>query len=229
MAHTIIIAHGRQRDSPLIASAAKELGADVMFTEHRGHAIDIARDVGSAAETLIVAGGDGTLNEVVNGVMMVDQSDRPRLKLLPLGTGNDTSRTLSQKSGWWDVIEATIGEGASRSTRYCVNISDVGLGGAVVQRYTDRLRTLPGQLGYMIAIVRSLLQVKAQNVVVTIDGESRSTRSLMTCVCNGAWFGGAVGIAPDADPSDGVAEVVIVGDVSVLTYARFLPRLKRGK
>jgi diacylglycerol kinase (ATP) len=230
----IAIAHGRLRSNTTLLEYCRQRGADLLFTEGRHHAEELAAQHGVEASTLIAAGGDGTVHEVVNGVMRLVESARPTIDILPLGTGNDTVRSLTEEPTLCDVLRLTYSDIQGRpSTRFCMNVADVGLGGHVVQRYSDALRKLPGGSGYSVAIIRGLLSARPQHMLLrwTMDDVHHETegRIMMAAIANGRWFGSGLGISPQADMTDASMNLTLVGDVSVATYLRYLPALRRGR
>ena len=109
----------------------------------------------------------------------------------------------------------------------------IGLGGRVAQLFNDRMRKLPGHLGYMAAIVKGFSTYRALASTLSITNGTKvqriSTERLLTAVCNSRYFGSGLGIAPDANPSDGLINVTDVGAVSVLHYIRHLPGLRKAR
>ena len=237
---TILICHGRLRSHPLVCKVVSKYAADLLCTTRTRHACDLASSIDERSDILLVAGGDGTLQEVIDGMMQRPVESRPPILLIPLGSGNDTARMIgargtladiqrrisAQQSRDWDVLECTIG--AEQVTRYCTNVLDVGLGGEVARRYTDRLRKLPARLGYVTATLQGFASSKARRMSVRIDDVLIDDEMLLTAVANSKWFGSGIGIAPLAKPDDGVLDITVVKNVGPLTYARFLPDLMRG-
>ena len=241
---TAIIVHGRFRGQRLVESVAERLGTTPFFTDRPRHAEILAATLHPDVQTVVVAGGDGTVHEVVNGLMQRKPEHRPRIAILPMGTGNDVARALQIRSSSknlflrlqnqhpvaWDVLRLTFTnlEGEQES-RYCINVADVGFGGEVTRLYSDQLRAVPFGLGYLVASFRGFMRAKPASVTVQASGLTRQLTSLMVVLANSKWFGSGIGIAPQADPADGLIDVTIVGDVSTPTYIRFLPRLLKAK
>lgn len=237
---TILICHGRLRSHPLVCKVVSEYAADLLCTTRTRHACDLASSIDERSDILLVAGGDGTLHEVIDGMMQRPVESRPPILLIPLGSGNDTARMIgargtladiqrrisAQQSRDWDVLECTIG--AEQVTRYCTNVLDVGFGGEVARRYTNGLRKLPARLGYVTATLQGFVSSKARRMSVRIDDVLIDDEMLLTAVANSKWFGSGIGIAPLAKPDDGILDITVVKNVGPLTYARFLPDLMRG-
>lgn len=237
---TILICHGRLRSHPLVCKVVSEYAAELLCTTRTRHACDLASSIDERSDILLVAGGDGTLHEVIDGMMQRPVESRPPILLIPLGSGNDTARMIgaratladiqrrisAQQAKDWDVLECTIG--AEQVTRYCTNVLDVGFGGEVARRYTNGLRKLPARLGYVTATLQGFVSSKARRMSVRIDDVLIDDEMLLTAVANSKWFGSGIGIAPLAKPDDGILDITVVKNVGPLTYARFLPDLMRG-
>jgi diacylglycerol kinase (ATP) len=214
---------------------------DVVFTERGRHAIEFARDAALAGRELVIAvGGDGTIHEVVNGLMAAREkgSRVPRLGVIGQGTGGDFRRTLgiehhldrycasiaAGKTRRVDVGRATfIGHDGARAQAYFVNILSVGLGGVVDQLVAEASRGLGGTFAYYSASLRGLLKSEIGVLACTLSlaGEVREeqiiTRNL--AICNGRFFGSGMKVAPMAELDDGVFEVVSLGAASKLRFA----------
>ena len=205
---------------------------DLVFTERPGHGVELAR-AGAAAgrQRILVVGGDGTVNEVVNGIMEgAPKGERPLLVVLSGGTGGDLRRTLGLES-----VRATLGllrEGKTRTvdvgrvqacdaetdepmTRYFINVASFGLGG-LVDRHVRAFSALGGRAAYGLATALSLWGWTNPLVRLAIEGEHPlevEMRVVTVSVANGRFFGGGMCIAPDAEMDDGILDVTILGDM----------------
>jgi YegS/Rv2252/BmrU family lipid kinase len=220
----------------------RSIGAfDTIFTERGRHAVEIARDAAIAgAPAVIAVGGDGSIHEVVNGLMEARErgATGTRLGVIGQGTGGDFRRTLGLehrldrycaaiaggKTKKLDIGKLTyVGHDGAPAAAYFVNILSVGLGGLVDRIVADAGRGLGGTVAYFSASVRGLLQSELGVLAATIthDGETReeeiTTRSL--AICNGRFFGSGMKVAPMADVDDGIFEVVDLGKASKLRFA----------
>jgi YegS/Rv2252/BmrU family lipid kinase len=206
---------------------------DVRFTAHSGHGVELARDAANAgAELVIAVGGDGTIHEVVNGLMLA--SKRAELGIIGQGTGGDLRKTLgiehrldryvdAIKSGRKRAIDVGKFSGGGKDAHYFVNILSAGMGGLVDKYVATAPRVLGGKAAYFGASLKALLTAQLGNVkcTVTKDGkeEVHTIRSYMIAICNGRFFGGGMKVAPMADVDDGVFELVALGATSKLGFA----------
>ena len=228
---------------PELARRASALGleGETFFSERPGHLIELARAaVDSGARLVVAVGGDGTLNEVVNGVAGRDVD----LATIPLGTGMDFGRTYEIPTKFDDAVRVAL-EGDVRTIdaghvtyrtwagetaeRYFANVSSVGMSGAVAQRANGMSKALGGKLTFFYALTRVFLEWQNTEVTVRLDGTERRGRMHDVIVANGVWHGGGMKLAPDALPDDGEFDVVLIGDVSKVDFMTTAPKIYRGK
>jgi YegS/Rv2252/BmrU family lipid kinase len=231
---------------PELAHRAESLGlrGDTLFSERPGHLIELARQaVEDGAELLVAVGGDGTLNETVNGILLA--SRRPELATIPLGTGMDFVRTHGIPNGFDDAVRAAV-TGAARpidagrvafrawdgsdQVRFYANVGSVGMSGAVAQRANGMSKALGGRVTFFVALTQVFLKWKNTEVTVELaDGETRTGRMHDVIVANGQWHGGAMWLAPEASTDDGLFDIVLIGDVNKLDFVTTAPKLYKGK
>lgn len=189
---------------------------NVGFTVHESHAArdaeKIARALTERGETdIIVLGGDGTLHEVLNG--LVDPA-KCRLGVIPSGTGND----FAEKAGIpLDVKKATqlILDGNAQETDYlqvgdrrCMNVAGIGMDVDVLERCQKG--KLKGKMKYLLSLTQSLFAFKGYQIEIVSDGVKETRNALIAAACNGTQFGGGIIICPTAEIADGKIDVVIV-------------------
>ncbi|HLF29249.1 MAG TPA: diacylglycerol kinase family protein [Anaerolineae bacterium] len=216
----------------------------VAFTREPGHAEVLARDAALAgAQTVIVVGGDGTLNEVVNGLIAEDKPAADvALGILPVGTASDFARALGlprdplaaaiyltrqAKSQPLDVGRVDCMRGGRPATRYFANIAGLGFDGEVADR-VNRSGKSGGMLTYQLALLRNLAAYRNKRVRLTIDGVTRAGVMNSVVVANARYFGGGMFIAPNAQWDDGLFDVIVLGDFGKFEVVENLPRLYRG-
>ena len=223
---------------------------DVVFTERGRHAVEFARDAAIEGRDLVIAvGGDGTIHEVVNGLMEAREkgSKVPRLGVIGQGTGGDFRRTLGLEHRL-DRYCAAIAAGRTRrvdvgrasfrahdgspAASFFINILSVGIGGIVDQLVAEANRGLGGTFAYFTSSLRGLLQSELGVLECTLmlAGQTRreriTTRNL--AICNGRFFGSGMKVAPMAEPDDGVFEVVSLGAASKLRFMIESSRIYTG-
>jgi YegS/Rv2252/BmrU family lipid kinase len=238
------------RAAPAIRRAFEESGAavDLRETQGPGDAGRLAREtMGESVDVLAVVGGDGTLNEVAQGYLDQDGEPRegPPLGLIPFGTGGDFRRTLDLPTKVEDavarivasdprpvdlgILEVTSREGA-RVTKAFVNIASFGLGGLTDRIVNEGPKWLGGKAAFYLGTVRGLALYKNAPVRVKVDGRIFIEEPIVNvAIANGRYFGGGMMIAPTADPSDGVLEVVSIGNLDRLAVLGLTPYIYSGK
>jgi diacylglycerol kinase (ATP) len=228
---------------PELAHRAAHAGLDgeTLFSERPGHLIELARTAVDRGARLVVAvGGDGTLNEVINGVAERDVD----LATIPLGTGMDFGRAYGIPTRFDDAVRIardgaprTIDAGRVRyrtwdghdAVRWFGNVGTVGMSGAVAQRANGMSKALGGRITFFYALTRVFLTWQNTEVTVSLDGVERSGRMHDVIVANGPWHGGGMMLAPDAKPDDGLFDVVLIGDVSKVDFLTTAPKIYKGR
>ncbi len=233
---------------PKVHDFLREQGLEVNFvlTEGVGHATDLSRQALAEGEKTIVAvGGDGTINEVVNGLVsgsggQIDPA--VSLGIVPLGTGSDLRRTLgiprdyraacrllmSERTRAIDLGEMVwISDGEERR-RYFVNFAGLGFDGEVVERVEGESKKLGGTITYLKTVLVTLMNYANKDIRLNLDGEESHMRVNSVIVCNGCHAAGGMYIAPHASPDDGLFDVIVIGDIGKLEFLANVPRVYRG-
>jgi len=231
---------------PELAHRAAGLGlaGDTLFSERPGHLIELARQAtDDGAELLVAVGGDGTLNETVNGILQAAR--RPDLASIPLGTGMDFVRTHAIPNGFDDAVRTAVtgtpktidagrvafrGWDGTEQVRFYANVGSVGMSGAVAQRANGMSKAFGGKVTFFVALTQVFLRWKNTDVTVELaDGQTRTGRMHDVIVANGQWHGGAMWLAPEASADDGLFDVVLIGDVNKIDFLTTAPKLYKGK
>jgi YegS/Rv2252/BmrU family lipid kinase len=203
--------------------------------------MELARKAVEDGAALVVAvGGDGTLNEVVNGVA----GTGAELATIPLGTGMDFVRTYGIPTRFDDAVRVAA-EGSVRTidagrvayrtwsggeeTRLFANVGSVGMSGAVAQRANGMSKALGGRMTFFYALTRVFLSWENTEVTVKLDDAERRARMHDVIVANGVWHGGGMMLAPDARPDDGLFDVVLIGDVGKADFLTTAPKIYKGR
>lgn len=215
-------------------------GAALWLTEKTGHATECVSEARRAGVDLVVAaGGDGTVHEVVNGIVSGHQD--ATLGIISLGSGCDYAKTFdiphdvdaactrilsTSEPRIVDVGEITCRRGDDLATRYFANIAEVGIGSEVVAR-ASRLPRWLGPAMYLGAFCLTLPRYERRNAEIDMDGEPYAgpLTNLVVAICS--VFGGGMRVAPGADPADGLFDVQVQFG-SKLDYVQGIAKVYRG-
>lgn len=241
--HLVIInPSANSGNSKKIVDVVREIlrneSVEYVTTTRPSHATEIASNA-AGYTNVVVIGGDGTVHEVVNGLMQIDEEQRPNLALVPSGSGNDSCRMAGVSL---DVAEAitTILTGVPKSfdvglcnETYFLNSCSVGIDALVVAKTNElkATRKLTGSRLY----VEALLHVVTHSlhpiaVEVSIDGSEFEAREVLLCaVTNGKTYGSGIAINPSAEPDDGMLTSALVDKLSVARVLSYLPAVFRKK
>jgi YegS/Rv2252/BmrU family lipid kinase len=223
------------------ASAAGLEGA-TLFSERPGHLAELAREAAlDGAELLVLVGGDGSVNEVANGLAGLGR--QPEVAVVPRGTGWDFSRTFGiprkideavQVALEGDVRTIDLGRASYRAwdgsdaTASFANVASAGMSGAIAKRANETTKALGGKASYLWATFAVFSGWAATDIEVAVDGERRAGPMFDVVVANGRFFGGGLEICPDAEPDDGLFDVLTIGDVTKRDLVLTMPKMYRG-
>jgi YegS/Rv2252/BmrU family lipid kinase len=221
---------------------------DEVMTQGVGDATRLAREaLKSGAERIVAIGGDGTVNEVVNGFFEDARPIAPdaTFGLIPYGTGGDFRRTIGVPKEIADAA-AVIASGERRkidvgklsfvatdgsaATRMFANIASFGVSGVVDRLVNESGKKLGGKLSFMFASVRATWSYKNQRVQLVFDGKDRVDLSINTvAVANGKYFGGGMQVAPAAELDDATFDVVSIGDLGMGEVLSMSRKIYKGE
>ncbi len=208
-----------------------------------GHALELAAEAARKGYELVVSvGGDGTINEVVNGLYQSDGLKAVTVGIIPTGTGSDYIRTLGipQKpeeaclrlinpvKHTLDLGCVEYNNGSHHVKRLFVNFAGCGFDAEVGRATKKNFKALGGVPAYLAGLFSTFLSYKGSEVSLKVDGEAYSGRVFTVIVSNGKYGGGKMKVAPDADPQDGLFDVVRIGNLSKLDLLCSLPRIYNG-
>lgn len=231
------------------ALAERRLGSFKIFlTTVPGEATQFARlAVSEGARSVVCVGGDGTLNEVVNGLMHDEGPGNADVQLgfIPSGTGCDFRKTLLIPANPQEALKVIEGgrtrpidlgrlrytdHNGETKARYFHNLTSFGLGGEVDERVNKSGKKLGGFLSFIIATLVSLVLYEKKRIRLKVDEHfDEEVVVLNVAVANGQYHGGGMWVAPGANPSDGVFHVTIIGELSLPEVVYYLPKLYNGK
>ncbi len=223
---------------------------DVAFTAAAGEGEALAaRGLMDGYEAIVSVGGDGTHSEVINGFFQdpsgaSSAAGGPCFIPITSGTGGDFRKTFGVGPGP-DAAIAHLAGGGPRpidvgeysyvdregrpNRRYFLNILSLGLGGLVDEKVNTTSKALGGKASFFIGSFRALMAYRNVNIRLTLDGgEVLERRTVTTALANGRFFGGGMMIAPDADPADGLLDVVVIGDLSKAAMSILSGKIYKG-
>ncbi|MDP8948010.1 MAG: diacylglycerol kinase family lipid kinase [Actinomycetota bacterium] len=214
------------------------LRPEVLLTDGPGDAREAAREWGSGL--LVVAGGDGTVNEVIDGLGLAGFPEGVTLALLPVGTGNDLARTLDVpvdpalatqviRRGRVKALDAVSIRSEEVGERFFANVATGGLGADISRAADDPERKSRwGRLTYLRAALGRARRREAHRIRLVLDGEERELRAVNVTVANCRYAGGGWPTAPEANPEDGLLDLVVMEDAGAAGMLSVVGRALAG-
>ena len=239
--HVVVVfnpAAGRGRAVAEAAAIRKQLSRELVSfdwheTEGPGHAAEIVRPIRqSDADRILLVGGDGTLSDLLPG--LVGRDDAPPLAIIPAGTGNDAARTL----GTFDLSVGDSIRVAMERQKVALDVGRIGdrlflngfgagIDGAVAAR-SQSIRFLRGMAPYLVAAALTIPRWKPFGFEVELDGEKLSGPGTLVAFSNSRTCGGGIKLTPRANPRDGLLDACIVGGKGAFQLLTQLPRAVAG-
>ena len=231
-----LILHGARADHPPLRHLVewvREKGhkVQVRVTWEKGDAENLAREAaGSGADVVVAVGGDGTVNEVINGL---DGLDVP-FGIVPIGTANDFAKQVGiplDPSHAMDVIlqrEPMRIDTAALNGRRFINVSSGGVGAEATAETPSEAKELLGMLAYAVTGVRKLVDLTPHRATFRANGFDLTTEFLLFAVGNGRTTGGGTLIVPRASVTDGLLDVCIVEAMPRAEFAKLVLRIRHG-
>ena len=218
------------------AFAPRGLSYELLVSGAPGECRTLARQAAQSGEEvrLYACGGDGTLNEVVNGVVGYGNA---AVTHFPGGSGNDTIKIFDDPTAFTSIERLLDAEEARFdlircNDSYALNVLSIGFDARVgtdIARF-KRLPLVSGKGAYILSIFSNMLHGLTADYTVTLDsGEVFSGRKTMICVCNGRWYGGGFNPITDSRPDNGKLEFLVVRDVSRLQFIRLVGKYAKGR
>ncbi|MHA2224502.1 MAG: diacylglycerol/lipid kinase family protein [Candidatus Hodarchaeales archaeon] len=214
------------------------LDHDFEFTSYPGHAIEIARTrVNEGYQIICAIGGDGTSNEVLNGILEAEKQGI--FAAIPVGTGNDIPSSFGIPEGDVEAAFNCLVKGQDKSfdvgyckngDRYFAGVASMGFDAEVADRTNKGSKRFSGTRNYQIALLKTILKFKAYNLVITADDEPpvEGPRMLLA-IGNGKRYGAGMHICPSADVTDGKFSLTTLTKMSRFTFLRVFPSVYTGK
>jgi YegS/Rv2252/BmrU family lipid kinase len=213
-------------------------GIDWSGTVYPGHAIELAKQA-DGYDMVIAMGGDGTVHEVMNGLMQISEDKRPVLGVVPVGSGNDFGHGINASTKSTEALKRAI-DGEATTVDLGVMTSEqgrreyfdntLGIGfGAMVTIRSHKLPILRGFLMYLTAVIQTIIfehnPIKMQ---IETDEEKWEDSVIYLVLCNGPREGGGFLIAPEAKIDDGIFHYAMITNVSPLMMFRIVPEVMKG-
>jgi len=232
----------------LARSIGAEIGeVDAAFTNAANHATDLARQaISDGFEMVVAVGGDGTVNEVVNGFFEAGKPINPDavLGVISRGTGSDFIKTMNIPKEIENAARTLKGRAVKRCDagrftsrgadgeeieRYFINIADFGMGGEAIVRVNNTTKAFGGFLSFLYGTLKTMWMYEGKNVRVTVDDEFEIEKKISSViVANGQYFGSGMRIAPEAKVDDGLFDILILDASSFAQSALDIPKLYKG-
>ncbi len=241
----------RERWSAIASDLRTHFGPfTVAFTKGPGDGIDLARRAAeSGREFIIACGGDGTINEIANGILRSGKD--AELGVFPSGTGGDFRRTIGMpqeireaaralKNGETKLIDVGkvtfVDHDDNPAERYFLNVTSFGLAASIIERVKGStslswlpLESVRGRASFALSTLQEVIAIGATSVRVRIDDkEERTLQTVNFCVANARYFGGGMKIAPAAKINDGFLDVINIGDINTAKIILNTYTLYRG-
>ncbi len=210
-------------------------------TEYPNHATELAEEYGLHHDIVIAVGGDGTANEVVNGLMKLNQV--PIMGILPYGTANDLSRTIKVEADIQQLInlidqqkwqEVDLGlvnlltEDASSISRYFINVVDFGIGGYVVEKVAKSKKPFGARFTFLKTIFDSMITYEQSEVKIKSKEFDWQGKLLSMAVSNGQYFGSGIQVASGASMKDSWFDVCVFSEIGAATYLKHVNKIRKG-
>jgi diacylglycerol kinase (ATP) len=199
--------------------------------------IKVYEAISAGARRMIVAGGDGSIHEVVNGILR--SGETIELGVIPIGTGNDFAKACSVPIQWEDAVKELAGrlrsntearsiDAGRMNDRYFANGAGIGFD-AKVTRLARDIHWRIGDLVYLVAVLKGMIDgVTTPHVTMRFAGQTVEGPITLANVSNGAWIGGMFHVAPMARNDDGELDLVFAGPISRRRMIALLPKLMKG-
>ena len=207
----------------------------LIISEYPGHLTKIVKKFSSKEKCRFYSiGGDGTLNEVVSGIIGSDSE----IVIIPCGTGNDFIKSISKYNSLRKIIKESLNKESTKidviklnNNRYCINILNMGFD-AMVAKNVDIFRKVPfisGKLKYNLSIFYTLLSNKNFKIKIRYDNSTYTKGSFtLVAICNGKYYGGGISPCNDAKVDDGILNICAIDSTRVRHKIKLLPKYQKG-
>jgi YegS/Rv2252/BmrU family lipid kinase len=216
----------------------KKIPFQLELTREPGHAKEIAFRMSGIFKTIVAAGGDGTVNEVVSGIV----GRKDTIAILPIGSGNDFSKVIGISKKIDHAIDAIIigtrklldlgkvsywNRWGEKKERYFINTIGMGLD-AEIAKETKQIKFLRGLPLYLLAAIKALQKHSPNEYKITDDNMRKVERAFFICTGNGCFEGGGFKLLPNAKPNDSLLDICILGVMPIHKAIGIVPKLIKG-
>jgi len=205
---------------------------EVKLTTRRNEAEILAQRAAEEGFKKIVAvGGDGTIYEVLNGIIGADVL----LGVIPAGTGNDFVRTVGIGKNIGQALHTVVYgkdkfiDCGKANGRYFINVAGVGFDTEILKEVESIKKFLTGKWAYLAGTLKTLLYYKNKSIKISIDGQEYNKEILLAAFANGKFYGGGMKIAPAASIQDGCFDIIIIHKISKWKILRLFPTIFSGQ
>jgi len=230
---------------PQIKQLLESIGLDFSYelTEAPGHAVELAKSAAKKGSKVVISvGGDGTINEIVNGLHDSRCLGDVMLGIISTGTGADYIRTLGIPRSYREAckrllspkyLKVDIGivecvNNDQTVQRLFVNFAGLGIDAEIVKATTQKYKALGYETSYLLGLLTTLMLYKNEEISLAVDGEIDERKVCTVLMGHGKYGGGGMLTTPDADPCDGLFDVLIIGDLTKPDLLCSLPRIYKG-
>lgn len=219
----------------LLKNADSDFNYEIIVTEFEHHATRIAKTIAERGEgcRIFACGGDGTLFDVVNGVVGYENVE---VGVIPCGSGNDYVKTFAKAEDF--LSPDNFCEGVSVPVdlikfedKYCINIASIGMDAFVVKQKNDmkKLSEFNGELAYIVSVFITFIKNMGGRFKVTVDDKDVYDRDFLFVVAaNGRYYGGSFNPTPNACVNDGLIDILLLNSVSRFTVIKLLKKYQKG-
>ena len=229
----------------ILPALQQKFDVEVFETQFSGHAIQLSKEAATNRfDVILSAGGDGTLNQVVNGVLRATTTKLPALGIIPLGSGNDFATMMNVSGNPAQLIKlleennpkpvdvgkiSCIDKEGNNTERYFINVCSLGMGPATVHRLERLPRWMGTSFRYYASVLNTFLTHPTEKFELHTPHWNWKGSARVVAIANGKSFGNKIYIAPEALPDDGIFSTFIATDMSLVKFLHVLLTVKMKK
>jgi diacylglycerol kinase (ATP) len=216
---------------------------DYALTESRGHAIELAKTAAkSGYRTIVSVGGDGTINEIVNGIYQSGNIHNVNMGIISTGTGADYIRTIGIPRYYADACKKLLSprikkvdigrveciSKGEKLSRLFINFAGMGFDAEIVKATTIKYKEWGSLAAYLMGLFHTLITYENKNITIKLDGNEERGKFCTVIIGQGRYGGGGMMTTPNADVSDGLFDVLIIGNLDKYDLLKSLPSIYKG-